>query len=333
LGIPALLSLEKNGVSLEPGGRLINSLGREIKEGDWITISSRRRALYEGKGKFKPARLLRYMKGEDVQFDEGEKKIFDAMAYDYRYYQQLIRGLKVGQISTLNELINLVNLELRGESEDVKKLINDWFDNREILYLEGVLKSDIGDHLGQSRVFDMLTLERKIRFFQEALAKCFRERIAGYEAGAFMLGRFLSLDCPVAFWKSFRPQEIGLLVNEWVLFEKYMQVLYNMGEKKILQARKKLLKEGLDDLYLHPGNVLALMRLKLSGARLKEVAASLPAWSDPQAANVLELLQRPYQVFYDFSVRWSIDQLQKICREENLPLQGPEHVLQVDEKF
>ena len=33
LGIPALLSLEKNGVDLQPGGRLVNSNGREIRGG------------------------------------------------------------------------------------------------------------------------------------------------------------------------------------------------------------------------------------------------------------------------------------------------------------
>ena len=89
--------------------------------------------------------------------------------------------------------------------------------------MEEVLKSDIGDHLGQSNVFEMLTLDRKIRFFKLALAKCSREQISGYEAGAFMLGRFLCMRYPAAFWKAFSPTEIGLLVNEWVLFEKYMQ--------------------------------------------------------------------------------------------------------------
>ena len=54
LGIPALLSLEKNGVTLQPEGRLVNSSGSEIKEGDWITISSRRRAICQGRGSSNP---------------------------------------------------------------------------------------------------------------------------------------------------------------------------------------------------------------------------------------------------------------------------------------
>jgi hypothetical protein len=324
LGIPALLNLGRNGVSLQPGARLVNSAGREIKEGDWITISSRRRAVYEGKGKFMPARLLRYMKGEPLQIDEEEKKAFASIAYAYRYYHQLTRGLKVEQISSLNEVTRLVNFELRGECEQARQLVNGWFDDHETRYMEEVLKSDIGDHLGQANVFDMLTLDRKIKFFKRAVAKCSQDHISGYGAGAFMMGRFLSLPYPVAFWKCFSPAEIAFLVNEWVLFEKYMQLLHNVGERKVLQARKKILQEGLDQLYLHPGYLHCLITLKLSGARLQEVRDSLPEWSDAQSAKVLELLQQPYRIFYDFNAEWSLRELKKICAAENLPLPGPD---------
>jgi pyruvate,orthophosphate dikinase len=324
LGIPAMLSLEKYGVFLQPGGGLINFAERQIKEGDWITISSRRRAIYEGQAKFKPARLLRYMRGEPVEMEESERKGFTSIVYAYRYYQQLTRSLEVDQISTLSEVTRLVNFELREESEGARQLVNAWFDDRENLYLEEVLKSDLGDHLGQTNVFEMLTLDRKIRFFKSALAKIACERISGYEAGAFMLGRFLCLPYPVAFWKYFSPAEIGLLVNEWVLFGKYMQVLHNVGERKVLLARKQILKDGLDPLWLHPGNVQSLIPLKLSGVRLQEAKDSLPEWSDPQSAKVLELLQQPYGIFYDFNAVSSVRQLEKICREENLPLPRPD---------
>lgn len=326
LGIPALLNLEKNGVSAQLGGSLVNSSGREIKEGDWVTISSRRKSLYEGKAKFTPARLLRYMKGEPVPMDEEERKAFASIAYAYRYYHQLTRGLEADQISTLSEVTRLVNFELRGESEEARQLVNAWFDDREPAYMDEVLKSDIGDHLGQGNVFDMLTLDRKIRFFQGALAKCFREHISGYEAGAFMLGRFLSVRYPVAFWKCFSPAEIGLLVNEWVLFEKYMQLLHHVGERKVLRARKQILKDGLGQLPLHPGTVQSLITLKLSRAPFEEARNTLPAWSDPQSVRVLDLLQQPYRAFYDFDVVWSVRLLEKICHEENLPLPQPDDI-------
>jgi hypothetical protein len=111
-----------------------------------------------------------------------------------------------------------------------------------------------------------------------------------------------------------------------VLFEKYMQVLYNMGERKVLHARKKILKEGLDDLHLHPGNVQCLITVKLVGAPLQEARNALPEWSDPQSVKVLEMLQQPYRTFYNFQTKWSVGELEKICREENLPVPGPDDV-------
>jgi phosphohistidine swiveling domain-containing protein len=327
LGVPALLNLEKYGVTLHPDGRLRNSSGSEIREGDWITISSRRNKVYQGKAKFTPARLLRYMKGEHIA-EEGseEDKEFATVAYAYRYYQQLVRGLTVDKISSLSEVMRLVNFELRSESEEARQLVNGWFDERETVYMEEVLKSDIGDHLGQNNVFEMLTLDRKVRFFKAALAKCFRERISGYEAGAFMLGRFLALRYPIGFWKCFTPLEVALLVNEWVLFEKYLHLLHTVGERKVLHARKKILKEGLDQLLLHPGLVHSLITLKLSGGRLDEARAALPEWCDPQAARVLELLHQPYHAFYDFRAEWSVGELKKICQAEGLPLPAPDDV-------
>lgn len=326
LGIPALLSVERFGVELTPDGRLVNWQGMEICEGDWITLSSRRHTLFSGQGKFVPGRFLRYMKGEPVELEEEERKTFASIAYAYRYYQQLTKDLAADQTSTLNEVTRLVNFELQRESEEAKKLVNGWFDERENMYMEEVLKSDIGDHLGQSNVFEMLTLGRKIRFFKLAVEKCSREQISGYEAGAFMLGRFLCLRYPAAFWKAFTPAEIGVLVNEWVLFEKYMQILHSVGERKVLMARKQILKGGLEQLSLHPGNVQSLITLKLSRASLQEARESLPAWADPQSAKVLELLQQPYRAFYDFKAVWSVRQLGKICQDDNLPVPGPDDV-------
>ncbi len=322
LGIPALLSLEKNGLKFE-FDNLVNSTGQILREGDWITISSRRHLVYEGQAHYKPARLLRYMQGESVEFLPGEKPIFDSIAYNYRYYQQLIKGMTADKISSLDEVTRLVNVELRGSLEEATTLVNAWFDEREQGYVDEVFKSDIGDHLAQSRVFDLLTLERKIRFFKRALAKCSRERMSGYEAGAFMLGRFLSSRYPVQFWKSFTPAEVALMINEWVLFEKYIQLLHDMGERKLLQARKKILQEGLDPLRLHAASVKSLITIKLAGIPLTETQQSIQDWNDPQSNRVVELLQQPYNTFFDFDQRWSVAELEKICREDNIPLPQP----------
>jgi len=323
-GIPALLSLEKQGVAVLEEGRIVNSSGAEINEGDWVTISSRRQAVFAGKAKFKPARLIRYMNGEKVKFEEGEREVFDNMAYAYRYYQQLVRGLKLDQIFTLNELVRLVNLELRGEKDEARKLVRAWFDTHESIYVDEILVSELGDHLNQHTVFDMLKPDQKKTFFKKALAKCRREGVSGLKAGAFMLGRFLSLPKPVSFWRAFDIIEICLLVNEWVLFEKYMQVLYEVGERKVLRAKKKILQNGLDKLHLHPGNVTCLMPLKLSGVPLDQATKSAPDCCDPQTFEVLQLLQRPYREFYDFDSTWSLKDLEDLCAANDVSIPGPD---------
>ncbi|MBI5482527.1 MAG: hypothetical protein HY906_26970 [Deltaproteobacteria bacterium] len=323
-GSPGLLSLEKFGIALQPGGRLVSAGGREIAEGDWITISSRRQTLFKGHAKFKPARLLHYLKGEPIELEEDEQQAFADMAYAYRYYQQLVRGMQLSQISKLNELIRLVNLELRGEAEEARTLVRSWFDGHESRYVEEVLASDMGDHLNQHTVFDMLTLDRKIRFFKDALEKCARARISGFTAGAFMLGRFISLPQPVAFWRAFGPAELALLVNEWVLFEKYILVLHQLGERKIVRAKTKILKEGLDELPLSTASLRCLIPLKLSGVPLEAVQKSMPEWCDRQTAEAVQMLRRPYKDFYDYSAPWSVKELEKLCQEADLAVPPPD---------
>ena len=319
-GVPALLSLERFGVTLTSDDRLENAGGIAIAEGDWVTISSFKHAFYRGKARFRPARLVRYMRGEAVDLAEAEKPAFAEMASAYRYYQQLIRGLELDQISGLNELVRLVNLEFRGEVDEARSLVRGWFDQHERGYVEEVFASDMGDHLNQHTVFDMLTLERKVRFYRAALEKCRRERLHGYTAGAFMLGRFISLRQSVTFWRSFAPWEIALLVNEWVLFEKYMRLLNQLGERKIVRAKTRILQAGLDEIPLEVHTVKPLIPLKLAGLALDGVAAALPEWGDRQTPMVLELLKRPYGDFYDYQAPWSVGELECICRDEELPV-------------
>lgn len=325
-GLPALLNLRKEGVSLMETGILVNSSGDMIEEGDWITLSSRNRCLFRGKARFKPARLIRYMNGEQVDLESHEVDAFDQMSRAYREYNQLITTLKSDQILSLAEIIRLVVLEYRGETEKAKDLVNFWFDNHSDLYIDGVFKSEMGDHLNQHTAFNLLTLDRRIKFFKMALEKCQREKKSGYSAGMFMLGRFVSMSQPIEFWKSLSPTEIALLVNEWLLFEKYMQILHEVGERRIRRAKQKILQSSLGLLELAPHKLKTLIPLKLSQIPLTTVLQRLPEWGDDQTRNVLEILLQPYANFFAYDNPWSLRQLEKICEQENLPVPAPESI-------
>ena len=323
-GTPALLSLERDGVTLQPDRRLVNAEGVEIHEGDFVTISSRRQALFKGKARFQPARFIRYLQGEEPELMKEERKAFEDMAYAYRYYFQLVSRLRQEQVTSLWELIRLVNLELRGEGEEARQFVRAWCDSHEQFYVDEVLRSDLGDHLSQYRVFDMLTVDQKIRFFAKALDRCEREKMFGFAAGAFMLGRFISTPLPVAFWRSFGPRKAALLLNEWLLFEKYMQVLHTVGERRINRARKRILSEGLARIQLTPAGLTALVPVKLAGTSIASVRTSVPEWCDPQLPELLDLLEKPYKTFFDFKSPWARRRLEDICQEAGLNVPAPD---------
>ncbi|MBI4423428.1 MAG: hypothetical protein HY554_06865 [Elusimicrobia bacterium] len=315
-GSPSLLSLDKDGVRLlEDEGCLVSRSGERLREGAWITISSRRQALFTGRARFKPARLLGYMRGESVRMAAEEKPVFDALAYAYRYYQRLVRGLELDQIARLNELVRIVNLDLRGAEQEARTLINGWYDAHERGYVDEIFNCEMGDHLNQHRVFSMLTVERQTRFFQAALERCARERRSGYTAGAFMLGRFLSTALPAAFWRALEPASVALAANEWVLFEKYLQVLFDVGERHVSRARKTILRAGLGAIPLSAARVRHLLPARLAGADLERARAAVPDWADPQAGEALELLRRPYSEHFDPADPAAAAAFRRLCDE------------------
>lgn len=321
-GSPSLLSLEKDGVTLDEKERcLISRTGERIQEGEWITISSRRQALFKGRAQYVPARLLAHMRGEAVGIDAAEKPDFDALADAYRYYQRLMEGVQSDQIMRLNELVRIVNLDLRGAEQEARALINDWYEGHEQAYVDEIFQCELGDHLNQHRVFNMLTLERKSRFFRSALERCAAERRSGYSAGAFMLGRFLSASLPAAFWKTLEPARAALAVNEWVLFEKYLQVLFDVDERQM--ARKAILGAGLTEIIVKPSRVRHLLPAKLAGVDLAAARAALPDWADPQARDTLELLERPYAEFFDPASPAEAEAFGRLCREAGVEAPPP----------
>jgi hypothetical protein len=323
-GLPALLNLEKYGVKLIDGHRLENADGQKIVQGDWVTVSSRNRCIYKGTARFKPARLIRYMRAEQVELEIDEVEAFEQMAQAYRQYNELISNLKLNQILSLTEIIRLVVLEFRGETEKAKNLVNSWFDHNSSLYVDGVFQSDMGDHLKQNTVFNLLTLDRKIRFFKSALKKCMKENRSGYSAGMFMLGRFICLPQPVKFWESFNVQEISILLNEWLLFEKYMQILHDVGERKIRRAKEKILQEELSPLKLDFPRLKTLIPLKLSRIPLQDVKKAMPDWCDIQTLKSIDLLMQPYSKFYSYHLSWSIQELKNICDKTGIPVPSPD---------
>ncbi|HPR18508.1 MAG TPA: hypothetical protein PLD62_09710, partial [Candidatus Cloacimonadota bacterium] len=167
------------------------------------------------------------------------------------------------QIVKLDELIKLIRTDLKKKPDKAVAFMNSWFDSNTKLYIEQLLQSELGSHQDQHKLFNMLIPEHKIEFFRQVVPYCREHDLKGFTAGSFMLGRFLCTPYPVKFWDSFSEDIIVWMLNEYVLFEKYMTVLDQVGEREVNRARKRILKDGLDNINLKLNNAKTFTSLKL----------------------------------------------------------------------
>lgn len=326
LGIPALLNLEEDGVRIDMAGRrLVNAEGREIREGDWVTISSRKRTLYAGRAVFAPARLLRFMAGEPVELTPTERPRFERLAVYYREYRRILESADASGFESLQDLGHAIRYgELRDQTGRAGEFVNRCFDLRADGLVQRLLETTLGTHLINLTAFEFLSSDRKARLFRMAVAACLERRLSGYHAGAFVIGSLVDPRSPVSFWECFHAHEIAFLINEWVLHQKYLDVLDVVGEKRIGRARDMILAGGLSVLPRLAAAAFGFMTLKLGRTDLDEVRRSVPDGGDPQSAEVIELLLRPYSALVDFDDPQSVSNLARICEAEGLPLPRPD---------
>jgi hypothetical protein len=326
LGIPALLNLEADGVRLDAAGRrLVNAAGRELREGDWVTISSRHRTLYAGRAVFAPARLLRFTAGEAGELTVAERPRFERLADYYREYRRILESVDASGFASLEDLGHAIRYgELRGDPARARGFVNRCFDTRSDELVRRLLETTLGLHLVNLTAFALLTDHRKVRLFRIAASSCLRRGLSGYHAGAFVVGSLLDPRSPTAFWERLQPQEIGFLINEWVQHQKYLDVLDSLGEKRVALARDIILSGGLGDLPRLPATVAWFLPLKLSRIDLAEVRRVMPAGADPQTIELVELLRRPYRALVDFDDEQSVGRLREACEAEGIRLPGPD---------
>lgn len=318
-GVPAFLNLEQYGVSMN-NDTLYNADGVKINEGDWVTISSKQKIIYLGQATYTPARFQRYIDGEKLEMSSKEEKVFVSLDKIYKSYQKIVQSFDYNEIVYLNDLHKFIRNNFNAKPEKTQDFINVWFKSNIEYYISQILKSKLGTHQEQHRLYEMLNLEHQVAFFKGVIKKCLKENLYGFNAGSFMLGRFICIPHLIAFWKEFTSKEIAFMLNESVLFEKYIKVLYDVGERKINRARDRILNEGLGEIELNKINAKVFMPLKLASQNWKEIENHIQYNYDKETINFAKMLQKPYGYFYSYNVEWSLNQLKAICQKENLSL-------------
>jgi len=322
LGIPSLLNLEGDGVRIDAEKReMSNAEGRIVREGDWVTISSRWRCLFLGKAVYAPARLLRFMAGENVELKPAERPRFEQLARDYAAYRTILESVGADEFTSLQDLGHALRYGRLRQNPRASEFINRSFDLNEPRLIERLIEATLGTHLINLAAYEKLSEDRQIRLLRGALALCRKRDVSGYEFGAFVIGGFIRPDSPGAFWRSFTPDEIVRIINEWLLHQKYLAIMDAVDERQIRRLRDQILSQGLPRLRITPIFVRGFMPLKLTGLSLPPVEGG---HFDPQAAEALDCLGRPFGDFYDYSDERSLGLLRRLCEKEGVPLPGPE---------
>ena len=217
-GIPAFMDLQNYGIRMV-GKSLVNSDGMVINELDKITISSEHQTIYRGTADYKPARFTKYINGEKVKIEPDEEETFEEMKYAYSRYQEIVTSDKASFITDVNKLARLIRCDLQDKPEKARGIVNNWYSRNADRYVGQVLESRMGDHLDQSRVFNLLSNDRKVDFFRRASSICIEQGLSGLKAGSFMLGRFVARPLPTSIWNAVNEKIVAFLLNEYVIYE------------------------------------------------------------------------------------------------------------------
>ena len=315
LGIPALLNLEAAGVRLE-GQQMINAEGTVLREGDPVTISSRRRTLYLGRAGYAPARLLRFMDGEPLSLWEEERARFQVLARDYNAYRKILENVEPSRFTSLKDLGHAIRYGKLRDDPHKEDFVNRCYDVNDATLAAALLDSSLGTHLVNLTAWRALTPSRQTGLLGSALGRCATEGLSGYRAGAFILGYLVNASSHATFWASFSSQEAAHLLDEWLLHQKYLAILTRVGERRVGRAQRQILSQGLGTVTIDEALVRPLLPLKLSGLDLRSLRDALPTGADPQTHQVLDLLGEPLTHFFDVATPWGLRGLQRLLEEQ-----------------
>jgi hypothetical protein len=316
-GIPAFINLKNHQMSLSENA-ISNETGIVIHEGEWITLSSKHHCIYVGKANYKPARFQKYLEGVSFELDPKEEKVFINMAKAYLSYQEIVNTFDTEEAMTLPDLIKLVRNDYDQQPQKAIDFVNGWFDLHMDYYYTEILKSSLGSHIDQHKIYNLLTTERRILLFSNMIKKCQKEKLSGFSAGAFMLGRFLCQQHPCSFWRAFNPPDIIFLLNEYVLFEKYMQVLSELGERHLNRTKNKILTEDLNTITLSMMDTGNFLTLKLCSPNWQEIEKQIKTKHEKDTTNLIHLLKQPYGTLIYYDVPWAFERIRVLCDAEKI---------------
>lgn len=302
-GIPAFMDLRSYGITIDNSNPdkpcLINADGLSISELEPITLSSKRQTIYHGVADFKPARFTKYIQNQEVELTDDEKVFFADMKHAYERYQDIVTSQ---QAADINDLARRIRITLKDRPDTAGRVVNNWYSGHADLYVDQLLQSRMGDHNDQSRLFNLFTTSNKTDFFRRAQSVCVERDISGISAGSFMIGRFVSQPLPIALWNAVSDTVVAFLLNEYVLYEKYLNVLQEVGEIRLARAHNRIQTESFAEMQIENFNLKTFIPLLHSTHDWGCVAEALDNINHQENTHLLvQKLSKPLDQIFDLS--------------------------------
>ena len=213
-------------------------------------------------------------------------------------------------IDDLDKLARLIRCELQDKPDTAKGIVNNWYNDHADQYVRQVLESKMGSHLDQSRVFNLLTSDRKVHFFRLVSDKCLAQGLSGLKAGSFMLGRFVSKPISTSVWNRLSNRVVAFLLNEYVLYEKYIHVLEEVGEIRLARAHSRIETEGIDNMVIEKFDMLNFVPLIFSVHDWTQVAKELECMEHQDNTHLLvDKLSKPIDQIFDMNNTYTVNQV------------------------
>ena len=129
-----------------------------------------------------------------------------------------------------------------------------------------------------------------------------------------MLGRFVSKPLPTAVWNRLSDRQVAFLLNEYVLYEKYLHVLEEVGEIRLARAHSRIETEGVDNMFISNFELHNFIPLLCSTHDWDLVSQALENMDHQDNTHILiEKLSRPLDQIFDMNQKWIADEIEK-CR-------------------
>ena len=129
-----------------------------------------------------------------------------------------------------------------------------------------------------------------------------------------MLGRFIAKPLAKSFWEALLPNEIAFLLNEYVLYEKYLSVLQEVGETKLTRTHSKIISEGLHDLQLSNFDYYTFVPLMISNVKWIEIErhANLLNNRQDNTLFLIRTLSKPMSYIFNMDQFWVRNKVEKL---------------------